>query len=50
MNIIQKISEKKQDDIIDYLNLIPKNYGKENRNKIIYYICMICLHWQYAMV
>ena len=39
MNIFQNKNRKKTNDIIECLNLHPKCYGKENRDKTIYYIC-----------
>lgn len=39
MNIIRKLTERKTCNIVEYLNLIPKHYGKDHEDKTIYYIC-----------
>lgn len=39
MSVLKTIFVKNSNDLAECINLYPKRYGKENRDKIIYYIC-----------
>lgn len=39
MKVLQKLLQKVPDNLDGYLNLHPVRYGKENKDKTIYYIC-----------
>lgn len=39
MKGLKKTFVRKSENLFEYLNLCPQKYGRENRDKIIYYIC-----------